>query len=352
MNEFGEQNGTALSAKADLMKLSERATDYARLSLSENTRRAYQADWQDFSVFCSRHGVDPLPATPQTIAKYVTAIAKVVKPTTIERRLAAIRRRHKDVQLPDPTKHDVVRTLLRGVFLAHGAQSVAKTAITSKHLLAMLSCLDRSIERCNRRKDLLERTRILVARDRAIVLLGFAGAFRRSELVSLDVEDLFPHPRGLRVLVRRSNTDQGRNGRYKAIPAIPDSRFDPVSAVHKYQQAACIKSGPLFRSFSIDGVLTDRRLGADGVARVVKRLIRSVGLDAADFSAHSLRNGFLTAAASKGASLADIAAVSHQSKSTVVRYWKEAQEFDESPFLKIFGLAYDANSRGLDLPDL
>lgn len=328
-----------LSLADDLTEAQQRARDYADAAHAENTRDAYASDWNDFLAFCERHGASPLPTIAETLAQYVTSLAGVVKPTSIERRLSAIRYYHSNAGLPDPTAHPALKRIVRGIHKTHGSPPIAKREIRELELLKLLRAVERrpkTVEDPFEQGHLWRHAQLIAARDRALLLIGFAGAFRRSELVAINVEDIRPHPKGFQILVRRSKTDQSGKGRWKSIPRVPSSVIDPEGAKNDYLRLAGIDSGALFRSFDIDGTLTDRRLAPGDVNRIIKRACRRAGLNPDEFASHSMRSGFVTSAAERGAAPSEIAEVSHQSLPTVFHYWKKAQAFADPPLLRIF----------------
>jgi site-specific recombinase XerD len=240
--------------------------------------------------------------------------------STIGRRCAAIRYAHKLAGEPDPTDDEGVRATVRGIRRTVGTAPNQKAAATAELLAAMLM----------RTPDTLTGKR-----DRALLALGFAGAFRRSELVALDVADLREDKDGLRVMVRRSKTDQEGRGAEKAIP---HGRFiRPVALVREWLDAAEISEGPVFRPVSRSGrvravakLARPPRLTTQAVANVLKRYAAAAGLDASSFGAHSLRAGYITTAAERGADLARIMDQSgHRDPRTVVGYIRRANAFKD-----------------------
>ena len=168
-------------------------------------------------------------------------------------------------------------------------------------------------------------------RDRALLLLGFAGAFRRSELVALDVEHLTARPEGLSVVIASSKTDQEGRGQVVAIPAVPDSPYCPVRAVSDWLVAADIGSGAVFRSIRRGDHVAADRLGDRSVALVIKRLATKVGLDASRYAGHSLRSGFLTSAAQNRASIFKMADQSRHKSLDVLRdYVRNEDRFENN----------------------
>jgi integrase len=305
----------AESERADLALVVDRARDYAEAAQSDNTRRAYRVGWNDFSAYCNDNGFDALPASPQSIALYVTALAQRTKVATIRLYLAAIAERHRETGLGSPTAHDMVRRIVRGVARTNGSSQARKSAVTLDHLRAMLLEV--------RGDDLKAK------RDRAIVLLGFAAALRRSELAALHVEDLRFEKRGLIVTIRRSKTDQEAKGVEIAVPYVASRSLCAVRAVKAWLDASALTAGPLFRSFTLQRQVLETPIGGRDVANLVKKLTSKARLEG-DFSGHSLRAGFATSAAAAKASLDAIARTTrHKSLSVLMGYVRPAQAFDD-----------------------
>ncbi len=290
----------------------ESAATYAQAEKAMATRRAYKSDFQIFTVWCGERAANALPATPATVAAFLAWEAgRGTKPSTIGRRLAAIRYAHKLAALPLPTDDERVRATVRGIRRTHGAAPNRKAPATADKILAMVP---------------LAGGRLSDMRDRALLLLGFAGAFRRSGLVALDCEHIEETTDGLRVAIRRSKTDQDGTGATIAIPR--GAIACPVAAVCAWLDAAGVTAGPVFRRVSkgqraLPGRLTDR-----SVADIVKAHASRVGLDPAQFAGHSLRSGFLTSAAARGASVFKMMDVSrHRSVDTLRGYVRDADLF-------------------------
>jgi site-specific recombinase XerD len=290
----------------------EEAAGYASAEKSEATRRAYKSDFALFRAWCAMKRVLDLPAAPETVAAFLAAEAnRGTKTSTIGRRLAAIRYAHKLAGREPPTNSEAVKATLRGIRRTAGSAPVRKAPATADKVLAMVGKAE---------------TDIKGLRDRALLLLGFAGAFRRSELVALDVADLESCDSGLRVIIRKSKTDQ--EGQGATIAIAPGSIACPVDAVHTWIKAADIFDGPLFRPVTRTGKIAARRLSARAVAEIVKSYARRAGLKAANFSGHSLRSGFLTSAAAQGASVFKMMDVSrHKSIETLRGYVRDAEIF-------------------------
>jgi len=305
----------AASADNDLALAVDRARDYAEASRAENTRRAYRIGWNDFSAYCTTNRFDPLPASPQILALYVTTLAQRAKLATIRLYLAAVSEKHRETGLESPTSHEMVRRVLRGVARTNGASQARKSAVTLDHLRAMLLAI--------RGEDLK------AVRDRAILLLGFGAALRRSELAGLRVEDLRFEKRGLIVTIRRSKTDQEAKGAEIAVPYVASRSLCAVRAVKAWLDASELAAGQLFRSFTLRREMLETPINGRDVANLVKKLASKARLDG-DFSGHSLRAGFATSAAAAKASLDAIARTTrHKSLSVLMGYVRPAQAFDD-----------------------
>jgi site-specific recombinase XerD len=290
----------------------EEAASYARAEKADATRRAYRSDFALFCSWCETKSVPALPASPEAVAAFLAAEANSgVKVATIGRRLAAIRYAHKLAGHEPPTNAEAVKATLRGIRRTAESAPTRKAPATAERVLAMVAEAD---------------TNLKGLRDRAILLLGFGGAFRRSELVALNIADLEFCDGGLRVTIRKSKTDQEGLGATIAIAF--GLTACPVDALRAWIKAAAIVEGPLFRPVTRTGQISARRLSARAVAEIVKFYARRAGMKAADFSGHSLRSGFLTSAAANGASILKMMDVSrHKSVDTLRGYVRDAEMF-------------------------
>jgi site-specific recombinase XerD len=297
----------------------ELAADFAKASRAASTLSAYRSDVKIFTEWCLARGLSPLPPTPETLCAFLAdEAARGRRPSTIARRLAAIKWAVEAAGvLGDtekcPTDDKRVSAVLAGIRRTLGAAPRQKKAVTSDIILAMVSGQDRSLRGL---------------RDRALLTLGFGGAFRRSELVSLDVEDLEFCDSGIRVRIRKSKTDQAAEG--VTIAVASGSIACPAQAVRDWLEAANITTGAVFRRVvnKRNQRLTDRRLAARNVASVVKKGARYLGLAEADYAAHGLRAGFLTSAAGRGASVFKMKEVSrHKSLDVLGSYVRDANLF-------------------------
>jgi site-specific recombinase XerD len=256
--------------------------EFVRASKAVNTLRGYQSDWRDFCAWSESRGLGPLPAAPETVAAYIADCAGRLKPGSIQRRLNAIAEAHKAVGLESPTHHAIVANTMKGIRRTLGTAPAQKAPTLTDDIRAMVDAADSGL---------------IGARDRALVLLGFAGAFRRSELVGLDVEDCSFGKDGLTVTLRRSKVDQEAQGRKVGIPYGANPETCPVRVLQAWLEMAGIASGPLFRSLNRHGRVKAGRLSGSDVARVVKKLADRAGLEPAKYAGHSLRAGHATSAA-------------------------------------------------------
>jgi len=304
--------------RAALAVAKEQARDYAREAKAANTRRAYRADWADFTTWCIAHALTALPASPETVALYLAARAADRKPSTLARRLTSIAQAHTTAGHESPTAHPSVRQVVAGIRRAKGTAQEGKAAAVTREVRAMCEALPPA--------PVLRRRR-----DAALLLVGFAGAFRRSELVALDVADVTWKMEGLEVIIRRGKTDQEGHGRKIGLPYGSTPTSCPVRALRAWLDAAGIADGPIFRGITRHGQLLPGRLSDKGVARVVKRAAAAAGFDPTIYSGHSLRAGLATAAAQAGMSERSIMAqTGHKSIPMVRKYIRDGSLWREN----------------------
>jgi site-specific recombinase XerD len=282
-------------------------------SKADNTKRAYRSDWAHFAGWCAAHGLPALPASPETVALYLSDLAATHKPSTLTRRLAAISVAHQAASQPSPTRSIVVRSTLKGIRRSVGVAAAQKSALRAQHLREIIPQLEGTLQGL---------------RDKALLLIGYAGAFRRSELVALNVDDIAFEPQGARITLRRSKTDQEGQGEMKAIPFGSHKRTCPVKALEAWLSASGITGGPIFRGVNRHGQLQAGRLTDRAVALILKRVAALCGLDPASVGGHSLRAGLITDLYQKGTPEAVIMGISgHRSRTVLGRYRREADAF-------------------------
>ena len=260
------------------------AKRFAHFSKAAATRRAYVSDWGAFVRWCTDRQLEALPASCETAARYLSVLAEAGKKvSTIRRAMSAITFFHR-LQEYEPPINEAVRAVMAGIRRQLGVRVDKKAPVTVDLVRKMIRLVPGTL---------------IGARDRALLLVGFAGAFRRSELVALTVEDLERHNDGLLLHIRKSKTDQEGAGRQVAIPR--GGKLHVAEALEAWLGAASITTGPLFRAVDRHGRIADRGLDDQSVATIVKRYATRVGMDPDGFGAHSLRSGFVTSALESGA---------------------------------------------------
>ena len=278
-------------------------------SKANNTLRAYQSDFKDFSAFCAKNGLSSIPTQPKIIAIYITHLSKSSKFSTLKRRIASISVIHKLKGHYLDTKHPIIMENLHGIKRTLGSRQKAKKPILINDLKLIIKAIDEE-----------------KIRDKALILIGFAGGFRRSELVNIDYEDIEFVSEGVKILVKRSKTDQSGEGTVKAIPYFDNKEFCPVLTLKSYiNQKITIKSeGKVFG-------ISDK-----SVALIIKKYAEKAGLDPSKYAGHSLRSGFATTAAEFGAEERNIMAMTgHKTTQMVRRYIHEANLFKNNALNKI-----------------
>jgi site-specific recombinase XerD len=317
---------------AEVAKLTQEARDYIQDAKAKNTIRAYTSDWKDFTDWCKGQRRESLPASSETVALYITHLARGLKTSTIQRRISSISQAHAAAGYDDsPTKTALVRATWQGIRRSKGVAAQGKAPVLMPDLRAMVEHLPKESQGDAEATEAELQDRLIACRDRALLLLGFAGAMRRSELVSLDVADVIETADGLVVTIRRSKTDQEGQGRKVGIPYGSKLATCPVRSLRVWKVRAKITEGPLFRQVNRHGKVLEGRLGDRTVALVVKRAVAATGVDAASYAGHSLRAGLATAAAMAGVSERVIQGqTGHKSLPILRRYIREGSLFREN----------------------
>jgi integrase len=280
---------------------------YVHAAVSDNTRRAYRSDLRHFLDWGGT-----VPASDVVLADYLARHTGTLSVATLARRVASISKAHTAKGLPNPVRSELVKSTLRGIRRAHGQSQRRARPLTKEDLFSVLATTG------DGPKD---------ARDRALLLIGFAGAFRRSELVAIDCTDIEPVKQGIVVHLRRSKTDQEGAGRKIGIPH-GRTRWCPVTALNSWMERAGIEEGPVFRPVDRHGKVNAQRLSSEGVSLVIKERVAAVGLDPGDYSGHSLRAGLATSAAAAGVSSWKIRQqTGHASDAMLARYIRDGEMF-------------------------
>ena len=294
-------------------------------SKAHNTLRAYQADFKDFSAFCIKNGLSSMPTEPKILSIYLTHLSKSSKFSTLKRRIASISVIHKMKGHYLDTKHPIIMENLHGIKRTLGSRQIAKKPILINELKLIIKVID---EIKIKAKGLVE-AKVKssdIKRDKALILLGFAGGFRRSELVNIEHEDIEFVQEGVKIVIKRSKTDQSGEGTIKAIPYFDNEKFCPVKALKNYMTYgfAIANKGKIFD-------ISDK-----SVALIIKRYAEKAGLDSSKYAGHSLRSGFATTAAEFGAEERNIMAMTgHKTTQMVRRYIQEANLFKNNALNKI-----------------
>ena len=312
----------------DIKALHEETLNNLKNSKANNTIRAYKSDFRDFGGFCAKNGLKSLPADPKIVSLYMTYLStKDAKMSTLRRRLVSIGVIHRLKGHYLDMKHPIIIENLMGIKRKKGSYQKGKKPILINHLKLMIEAID---------KDTSDETGIRKLRDKTIILLGFAGGFRRIELISIDFEDLEFVSEGVKIFIRKSKTDQFGEGMIKGLPYFTNQKYCPVWHLKKWLEISEIKSGPIFRRFSKGLNLGKNRLTDQSVALFLKKHLSNAGIENKNYSGHSLRSGFATVTAESGADERSIMAMTgHKTTQMVRRYIKEANLFKNNALNKI-----------------
>ena len=282
-------------------------------SKSANTLRAYESDYKDFSFFCAKNNFSSLPADPKILSLYLTHLSQTSKFSTLKRRIASISVIHKLKGHYIDTKHPVIRENLLGIKRIKGSNQKAKKPILINDLKQIIDVINKANIREMRK-----------TRDKALILIGFAGGFRRSELVALDNDDIEFVREGVKIFVKRSKTDQSGEGMTKAIPSFDSTLYCPVLHLQDWMAKGKSKNKKIFP-------ISDK-----SVALIIKKYANIAGLDGNKYAGHSLRSGFATSTAEAGAEERKIMAMTgHKTTQMVRRYIQEGNLFKNNALNKI-----------------
>jgi integrase len=289
---------------------SDAVAGYLHQSLSDNTYRAYEGDLAHFRAWGGT-----VPATSEAVAEYLAAHAQTLSMATLDRRLVAISQAHAERGFPSPTQSGLVRAVRRGIKRVQGEAQRRAAPLSLSDLAAVLEATGEDVK---------------AVRDRALILMGFAGAFRRSELVALDRGDLEFVRQGLVVYLRHSKTDQVYEGRKLGIP-YGSNTVCPVKALTDWLSLIPATSGPIFWRVDRHGNILDQRLAPEAVSLILKDRVADAGFNPSRYSGHSLRAGFATAAAQAGVAGWKIRRqTGHVSDAMLARYIRDGELFGDS----------------------
>ena len=296
----------------DIKSLELETLNNLKSSKALNTLRAYKADYKDFASFCIKNGFKAMPSEPKIITLYLTHLSKSSKFSTLKRRLASISVIHKFSGHYIDIKHPMISENLMGIKRVLGSHQKAKKPILINDLKLIINAINE------------EKKEIKRFKNRSLILIGFSGGFRRSELVSIEYDDLEFVSEGVKIFVKRSKTDQSGEGMIKGIPYFKNKDYCPVIALKKWLEYSKIKNGKIFP-------ISDK-----GVALIIKKYAELAGLDSGKYAGHSLRSGFATSAAESGAEERNIMAMTgHKTTQMVRRYIQDANLFKNNALNKI-----------------
>ena len=297
----------------DVKKLEIETIKNLRNSKSSNTIRAYESDFKDFSLFCISNGLKQMPTDPKILSIYLTHLSKTCKFSTLKRRIASIKIAHKMKGHYLDSKHPIIIENLLGIKRVNGSYQKSKKPILINTLKLIIEVIDKYED--------VEMKRI---RNKSLILIGFSGGFRRSELVNITFEDLEFVSEGVKIFIKKSKTDQSGEGSIKAIPYFSNSEYCPASKLKEWITYMNIKAGKIFD-------ISDK-----SVSLILKKYVLLAGLDPNKYGGHSLRSGFATSAAEAGAEERNIMAMTgHKTTQMVRRYIQEANLFKNNALNKI-----------------
>jgi len=304
----------------DLEDLIQKANDLIHAAKAPSTRKAYQSDFRIFECWCVDYGLSALPATQQTIALYIAScVVAGLVPAAIARLLASISKAHQAAGFEDSpasTKHFVVGEVLKGARLTLGVAQECKDPLLLNDIRRLLAACPKNL---------------LGLRDRALILIGFAGAFRRSELCSMTVADLCFSTSGFVIQVPRSKADQEQAGDKVAIPFGEQDNTCPIRALRHWLKAAKVKEGSAFRGVDRHGHVSSTGLHRDSIAEIFKTAAMRAGMNATNIAGHSVRAGMATQAALNGSLERAIARTTrHRSRRVLRRYIRPGEMFREN----------------------
>ncbi|WP_216830741.1 site-specific integrase [Alkalihalobacterium elongatum] len=313
-SELKNQEDHSLSI--EILELQEEAKNHLANSKAENTKRAYRNDWTQFSDWCKKNGFQYLPANPETLVYYITFLGKSFKASSIKRKMTAISQRHETAGYLSPTKTALVKGVWDGIQRSIGIKEEGKEALWLDELRQII--------------QVIPQDKIIGVRNRALLVIGWSGALRRSELVSLNVEDISITRDGVILHLGKSKTDQKGEGHDIALPYGSNPLTCPVRSLEDWLATSDITDGSVFRRIDRHGNIMGR-LTPQSVRLVVRHCCESVGLDPERYGAHSLRSGFCSTAAKAGKAEHQIMKQTrHKRSDSLQRYIKKANLFDDN----------------------
>lgn len=293
-----------------LVHIIEKAIDFMRKAKSENTLRAYKSDWKQFEEFCNSNKLSPLPAKPETIILFITHLTSEYKLNSIKRKVACISEAHNKAGVKNPVHTSKVDDLMAGIKNDLDTTVKKKKALQLHELKSIIPLLPNTL---------------IGIRDKAVLLLGFAGAFRRSELSNINYEDITFTPSGLTILIKKSKTDKEKVGFVKTIGQGLNPEFCPLKALKKWLDTSGIKDGKLFRSIH-KGDYLGESLSGHAIGFIVKHAVTLIKKNPKEYGGHSLRSGFITEAKRKGIPNELIMKQTHHKTAAMIAEYYQGEE--------------------------
>lgn len=305
---------------------------YIGAARAANTVRGYRSDWTEFATWCTQEGITPLPAAPRTVSGYLSLLAgHGAKVGTMSRRLSAIKFVHKLQNHRDPTANALVVGVWEGIRRQHTTDPDQARPLMPPQLWDVLATFP--TQRTWKTPGRPPEPDLAGARNRAMLLVGFVAALRRSEITAMDVDHIADHDRGSVVQLSRSKTNQrGDTHELVVLPRAANPARCPVTALHSWLQLAGLTDGPVFRAVSKGNRALDRRLTPAAVNDILQTAVIAANLDHPEqYSAHSLRAGFVTYAHTRGATDHAIAhQTRHRSLTSVGNYIRIDTAWDDN----------------------
>ena len=303
--------------------ISKRVQYFVNADMADNSRKAYEIAWIDFTTYCSDRNIQPAPASPNDLAEYLVFCADGgLRVSTIKLRIASISKYHSINNLPDPTKNGIIKSVMGGIKRKMYVRPNQKKPLSRAGLTRIVAGMPDNLTG---------------VRNKAIILIHWAGGFRRGELLDLNINDLEFIDSGVKILIRKSKTDQSGHGFVKTIPFIKETDVCPVLALRNWIEKSGITDGPVFRKIDRWGKVGTKRLWSRIEADIIKRGVSSIGLDPKKYSGHSPRTGFVTESVERGVDGLSIAAVTGQTLQTIAKYQRSAGVVAQQAIKKAFG---------------
>jgi integrase len=316
---FSPQKQENSNLPVSLQTIDEKAKQYMEKSLSNKTIKVYQQVWRDFKDWCQQHDLPSLPASPETIVRYITVLSENNKPATIKKKMAAISQAHKTLGFPSPVENELIRRTFRGIQKELGTKQTRKSPLLLEDLQEIL--------------EVVPDTKVGL-RDRTVLIIGFVGAFRRSELATIRVEDLERTREGIIVHINGSKTDALSEGQQVSLPYGSNPTTCPIRTLERWLEVANITEGFIFPSFdprSQSGYINEKT-----IASIVKKYCKKIGLNPDLYSGHSTRAGFVTTSALKGIPERQIQRQTrHKNTSTLQKYIRPTKQFSDNAVVKL-----------------